>query len=144
MELEIKTRLNLISPKTPPPPLSTSVSPLFLFSLGATAWEARPFRPPTPPPISFFSFFFSSSSSFFPFLSSFPFPSFFFFSLFFFFLPGGGGGGQGPLGPPGSAPAWHVILMSRIRGMVILIKQGEIVHFVVTKRRGSEDFVQRG
>ena len=87
-----------------------SFSLTYLIGRGeATAWEARPFRPP--PPISFFPLFFSSSSSFFPFFSllslslslslflllffpSFFFPSFFPLLFFFpsFFFPRGGGG----------------------------------------------------
>ena len=118
-----KPRLNLISPKDPPPPpISTPVSPLFLFSFpflpsllffyffyfyffgGLTAWEARPFRPSDlllPPFLFFFLFFFFL---FFPL----PFPllflsSLFFFFFFFFFFAGGGGGGGGG-GKARSAP----------------------------------------
>ena len=107
-----KPRLNLISPKPHPPPLSVRQYLLFSFFLSlsfllsyifdggggrgeATAWEARPFRPSDLllPPFLFFSIFLLSLSLLFPF-------PFFSFLLSFFFFFCGGGGGQGPLGPP--------------------------------------------
>ena len=87
-------------------------SPLFLLSFpflpsllffdwgggGGNSLGGKSFCPPSP--ISFFPLFFSSSSSFFPFLSSFPFPSFPSLSLFLFFCGRGGGGGARPACPP--------------------------------------------
>ena len=114
-----KPRLNLISPK-PPPPLSVRQYLLFSFFLylsfllsyffdwgggGLTAWEARPFRPPDLllTPFLFFFLFFLSLFLLFPF----PFFSFLLFFFFFFFLRGGGG--PRPARPPPWIRAWVYI-----------------------------------
>ena len=115
-----KPRLNLIYPKPPTPYQFTSISPFpfffpfpsfsLIFLMGGGQQPGGKALSP-PPPISFFPLFFSSSSSLFPFLSSFPFPSFPFFSLFFFFFFAGGGGARPARPPPPLDPRLPVVTL---------------------------------